>query len=731
MGDSDRNKEEQYSNILSDFVACTGIQDEGQAIRYLENVNWDLLAAINLVMPQHSQRLPSEAASSSGDVEMITISSDIPGTSPVTTYTNPNASIITIAPEDEDEDMPSSSSSNHRKPKTIQFKILYNKSTISIPMSESKTVYDLKLEVFSRTGLQICKQFFKGWPHNEFIFNDKVTLSSLKLPTVTDLILDSKASPMPQNGHSSSSYNNMKKAAINLVMPQHSQRLPSEAASSSGDVEMITISSDIPGTSPVTTYTNPNASIITIAPEDEDEDMPSSSSSNHRKPKTIQFKILYNKSTISIPMSESKTVYDLKLEVFSRTGLQICKQFFKGWPHNEFIFNDKVTLSSLKLPTVTDLILDSKASPMPQNGHSSSSYNNMKKKKCDASDASKLYKLNIADLTNGREYHLKYGGNTKVSAVKEDVAALSKIPISQQVWTGWSDQEESGGDSEDEEVVEVKTRGRARSKEERDSMSLYKTGIGYPNHDLTVEGVVESNPAVSNPASNKVIDVPDTDSSMDEYEDAACFTEEEEDTVSEVLSTRRTLQSLIPDNIEDETTGTIHLIEQFESRYGDQRPHFYPGTLDDAIREACFKPAAQLYSSGLQIAARRLHVAREAQEVFGEQQRTEIREEEERNQREMIKIEQNGFLICSPGGGEGGVGSANSSAGGATKCRRFYATQPVQDLINYLIVEGYDAEDYKVIFGWPRKELSPDISHQTLAELKFCPQETLIVEERW
>ncbi|KAI5693375.1 hypothetical protein M8J75_014753 [Diaphorina citri] len=722
MGDSDRNKEEQYSNILSDFVACTGIQDEGQAIRYLENVNWDLLAAINLVMPQHSQRLPSEAASSSGDVEMITISSDIPGTSPVTTYTNPNASIITIAPEDEDEDMPSSSSSNHRKPKTIQFKILYNKSTISIPMSENKTVYDLKLEVFSRTGLQICKQFFKGWPHNEFIFNDKVTLSSLKLPTVTDLILDSKASPMPQNGHSSSSYNNMKK------------------------------------------------------------------------------------------------------------------------------------------------------------------------KKCDASDASKLYKLNIADLTNGREYHLKYGGNTKVSAVKEDVAALSKIPISQQVWTGWSDQEESGGDSEDEEVVEVKTRGRARSKEERDSMSLYKTGIGYPNHDLTVEGVVESNPAVSNPASNKVIDVPDTDSSMDEYEDAACFTEEEEDTVSEVLSTRRTLQSLIPDNIEDETTGTIHLIEQFESRYGDQRPHFYPGTLDDAIREACFKPAAQrkilavylhhdssvlsnvfcsqllCFESVLEFLATscvvwgwdltyksnqakflssvssslgsvatmtlrshmdidrlpalvlitRMRATTEiftvingnvgAQEVFGEQQRTEIREEEERNQREMIKIEQDEayqqslavdrakeeskrlaerqeleaktrleseiqaaaqkkeahkkhlasilppeppqpssstpgiitvrFRCPAPasthtgGGGEGGVGSANSSAGGATKCRRFYATQPVQDLINYLIVEGYDAEDYKVIFGWPRKELSPDISHQTLAELKFCPQETLIVEER-
>ncbi|KAL1449221.1 hypothetical protein WDU94_000437 [Cyamophila willieti] len=726
MGDSDRKKEEQYSNILSDFVACTGIQDEGQAIRYLENVNWDLLAAINLVMPQHSQRLPSEAA--------------------------------------------------------------------------------------------------------------------------------------------------------NLL------------AGSSGDVEMITIPSDTMESSlPVTTFTNPDPSIITIAPdEDEDMSMPSSSSSNHRKStRSIQFKILYNRNTISVTLPETKTVYDLKLEVLSKTGLQVCKQLFKGWPHNELIVNDKVSLASLRLPNLLELSVDNRATPLSQNGHSSNSYNNMKKKKCDASDASRLYKLNIADLTNGREYHLKYGGNTKVGAVKADVAGLSKIPVQEQVWTGWSDQEEDesdqdGGEESERERRSVAAGSRGKKKEDRDSVSLYKTGIGYPHHELTVE----SKPGPSGRTVNKsVIDIADTDSSMDEYEDAACYTEEEEDssTVSEILSTRRTLQSLIPDNIEDETTGTIHLIEQFESRYGDARPHFYPGSLEEAIKEACFKPAKErkilvvylhhdssvltnvfcsqllCFESILQFLATncvvwgwdltyksnqakflssvssslgsvacmtlrshmdidrlpalvlitRMRATTEiftvingnvgvnelmssliqAQEVFGEQQRTEIREEEERNQREMIKIEQDqayqqslavdrakeeskrmaeqaelkektrletekleaaqkkeaqakhlaSRLPSEPSAGASGVitvrfrcpplPNKEDSAGGM-KARRFLGSQPVQDLVNYLIVEGYAAEDYKIIFGWPRKELSADISHQTLSDLKFCPQETLIVEER-
>jgi FAS-associated factor 2 len=49
--------------ILADFQACTGIHDIGEAILHLEQSNWDLLHAINSVLPENSQTLPSERSS--------------------------------------------------------------------------------------------------------------------------------------------------------------------------------------------------------------------------------------------------------------------------------------------------------------------------------------------------------------------------------------------------------------------------------------------------------------------------------------------------------------------------------------------------------------------------------------------------------------------------------------------------------------------------------------------
>lgn len=48
---------------------------------------------------------------------------------------------------------------------------------------------------------------------------------------------------------------------------------------------------------------------------------------------------------------------------------------------------------------------------------------------------------------------------------------------------------------------------------------------------------------------------------------------------------------LVPDNVEDEAIGCIHFSERFTSRYGGVHPAFFTGTLEDAIKEACSKPA--------------------------------------------------------------------------------------------------------------------------------------------
>lgn len=47
----------------------------------------------------------------------------------------------------------------------------------------------------------------------------------------------------------------------------------------------------------------------------------------------------------------------------------------------------------------------------------------------------------------------------------------------------------------------------------------------------------------------------------------------------------------VPDNVEDEIVGSISFSEQFTARYGPVHPAFYQGTLEDAIKEACAKPA--------------------------------------------------------------------------------------------------------------------------------------------
>lgn len=46
--------------------------------------------------------------------------------------------------------------------------------------------------------------------------------------------------------------------------------------------------------------------------------------------------------------------------------------------------------------------------------------------------------------------------------------------------------------------------------------------------------------------------------------------------------------------VEDETAGCLHFSDEFTSRYGALHPEFFPGTLDDAIKEACMKSAREV-----------------------------------------------------------------------------------------------------------------------------------------
>lgn len=62
--------------------------------------------------------------------------------------------------------------------------------------------------------------------------------------------------------------------------------------------------------------------------------------------------------------------------------------------------------------------------------------------------------------------------------------------------------------------------------------------------------------------------------------------------IPEKSNNARRIQPLIPDDFgSDDTMAAIRFTEEFANRYGDPHPLFFPGSLDDAIRESCNQSA--------------------------------------------------------------------------------------------------------------------------------------------
>ena len=80
--------------------------------------------------------------------------------------------------------------------------------------------------------------------------------------------------------------------------------------------------------------------------------------------------------------------------------------------------------------------------------------------------------------------------------------------------------------------------------------------------------------------------------SDDDFEDATDLMDDDDSIFIPERSNNRRIQPLIPDDFgTDDAMAAITFAEQFSNRYGNPHPAFFPGSLDDAIRESCEQPA--------------------------------------------------------------------------------------------------------------------------------------------
>lgn len=205
---SDSNMDREM--ILADFQACTGIDDIAEAITLLELNNWDLVAAINGVIPQENGILQSNFSSEASQTGPYGPHSQSEATAPAPSAPPSSAS----ASASSSSSPPSSSSpafcpvqpSQHiveRQSRMLNFRVEYRQRSTEVVLEEASTIGDIKSILETELQVPVSKMQLKGWKSGDV--SDSTVLRSLHLPKNNSLyVLTPDIAPSASTSQSSS-----------------------------------------------------------------------------------------------------------------------------------------------------------------------------------------------------------------------------------------------------------------------------------------------------------------------------------------------------------------------------------------------------------------------------------------------------------------------------------------------------------------------------------------------
>ncbi|XP_058460483.1 FAS-associated factor 1 isoform X1 [Malaya genurostris] len=576
------------------------------------------------------------------------------------------------------------------------------------------------------------------------------------------------------------------------------------------------------------------------------------------KPHEVIFKIHFNNELHSISISNHATVGDLKAKICEKTAVPVCRQALKGWEHGKQkgVQNSNTVLKSLNIGKEVNLIMTDMTVEGFVGDTDPLSLQNKQ-----------TYTLHINVQPEAEMLVLKFPGHQNILSIKTDVYTVTSIPVRHQVWSGWPNN-----------VTNNTTLAESGVEREHNLVLKRADQDGAPkitnNNNATNTASTSTSSSSRNVYnSDSMPIVIDSESSGEEFEDASDFNNDDDIFTETPINSH--LKHLIPDNVDDETIGSIQFVENFVERYGPQHPMFFQGSLEDALKEACrpsardrklmaiylhhdgsvltnvfcgqllacesiiqmlldhyvlfgwdltFESNKNMFLSSISacvgmtasITVRNIPTDRlpailvisknrsqcevfqviygnvsvddllsqlmEAADMYSEQLKIELREENERLAREQVKLEQdaayresleadrakqeakrqkelmmqterrrleseradaeakreliraNARITVPPEpeqiSGENITKIRIRPPSGPMIERRFTLDTPLRILLNFITGEGFLIDEYKVISSWPRRDLTVLNLDETLRQLKLYPQETVILEER-
>ena len=647
--------------ILADFQACTGIDDVGDAMKYLEESNWDLLAAVNLAMPRGTQQLPSEM---SPDIEMIEEIERMPHSSSSTSQTVHEPKANSKMDVVENSKPGTSKPKNCAKGRMLTFHVNYLSTVYKINLPEFSCLRDLKQLIWEKTNIPPCQQHLHGW----------------------------------------------KKVPETLYTPLQSLYLPKE-----------------------------NTLYLSSTTEEVDVTTDNSSLSEHMtQTYTLNIKDEIHKKTYNLKFLGSSTILDVKSGIYALIDVPVRNQQWKGWPSS--VQNDSVMLaqSGISYPehdlSVNELPMKEEKKDVIDLAGSDSSVD----------EADDVEEFDVPESFNIEDDIFVDFKSTKIERLMpENVIdeTMGTLHFAEEFEKRYGAAHPEFFTGKFKDAVKESCLKPAR---ERKLLAVY---LHHDNSVLTnvfctqllgfetILQVLSANFIVwgwdITYESNKqrfLLSVKQTLGSVA----ALAMKNIDVDTLPVLVIIMRTrsnteIFTTVHGNVgvNELLTNLIHAVDVFQ----EQRRTDIGVEEERQAREKVKQEQDRAYQESL-AADRAKEYAKYMQEEL--EKKKQEQEENEKARKEAHRQAVESSLPPEPqqGAGVGVLKVKVRLPAGKFLERRFQPDTPLQTLLNFLIVEGYPTEEYKLLSSWPRRDLTSMDSKLTLMDLKFCPQETVILEER-
>ncbi|XP_017881622.1 FAS-associated factor 1 isoform X1 [Ceratina calcarata] len=645
--------------ILANFQACTGIDDVGDAFKYLEDSNWDLLTAVNQAMIRNTQQQPSEI---SPDVEIIEEFERIPQPYSLASEAICDSKTNTKMEVTENSEPGTSKPKNCAKERILTFHINHRNNEHKIEISEFSLLVDLKQLIWEQTNVPLCQQRLFGWKKEPK--SDYRSLQSLDLPKENRLYM----SPVSED---------------------------------------IDLTNDIMNASNRMTETY-----------------------------TLNIKDDINKKTYNLKFPGTSTILDVKSGFYALTTVPVRNQQWKGWPSS--VKNDNVMLaqSGISYPehdlSVSELPMKEEKKDVIDLVESDSTVDEDDIEEDDIDD--EIFVDNVRSTKTQR--FMPDDVTDEITGTMHFAEGFEKRygPVHPEFFTGTF-----------EDAVKESCLKPAK---ERKLLAVYLHHDNSVLANVFCTQLLNCELVLQVLSANFIVwgwDITFESnrqrflSSVKQTLGSSAMLAIHDinfDTLPALVIIMRTrsnteMFTVIHANVgvNELLTNLIHAVEVFQ----EQRRNDITVEEERQARERVKQEQDRAYQESL-AADRAKEEAKQMMEEL-EKQRKEQAEnerlaEEARKEAHRQAVESSLPPEPQQGTSDGVLKVRVRLPAGKFLERRFQSDTPLQTLLNFLIVEGYPTEEYKVLCSWPRRDLTSMDSKLTLTDLKFCPQETVILEER-